>query len=89
MGLIRIGDDSPPSKRYNVDQVPLPFVINLKNTMEESGKKWFGFAITMLDSTKGFVPCNFAFVKPGTSRNQQLFLEVKEKNICCGKSKLG
>ena len=28
-----------PSQRYNADQVLLPFVINLKNTMEESGKK--------------------------------------------------
>ena len=28
----------PPHTRYNVDQVPMPFVTNLKNTMAESGE---------------------------------------------------
>ena len=62
--------------RYNKDQVPLPFVVYLKDTYEEEGQQRCGFDKTKLAWTKGSAPWNCVSILVKTNLDLVLFLEL-------------
>ena len=72
-----------PHTRYNVDQVPMPFVTNLKNTMAESGENHVWPQKEILHIA-GMLSCRREAAKTHCN-----FPWARQEVISCAEKKLG